>query len=65
MSLGPKLNVGGEMSSWYNRENKPWRPKSKATKFPWSMWRWTGSDESLFDLDKDQLEWFRALVSHA
>lgn len=39
--------------------------KSNKTKFPWSMWRWTGSDESLFDLDKDQLEWFRTIVSHA
>lgn len=35
------------------------------TKFPYRMWRWTGGDESLFDLDKDALKAFEILCNKA
>lgn len=33
------------------------------TKFPWRLWYWTKGEESLFRLNKDELEWFKLLVT--
>lgn len=33
--------------------------------FSWSVWRWTGPTENLYDLDAEALHIFKALCAHA
>lgn len=35
------------------------------TKFPYRLWHWTHSHESLHALSKDELEWFDLLIRKA
>ena len=35
------------------------------TKFPWRLWYWTGSHESLFELNTSEIWWFKAFVAEA
>ncbi|CAB5144407.1 hypothetical protein UFOVP147_10 [uncultured Caudovirales phage] len=35
------------------------------SKWPWSIWRWTGPEESLFDLTREELSIFIQLTQQA
>lgn len=39
--------------------------KVPRTKFDWRIWQWCAPEESLFDLDRQALFIFKALVSEA
>lgn len=35
------------------------------TRFPYTLWHWTGATENLFDLTRSELYLFKLLVSEA
>jgi len=35
------------------------------TKFSFGLWRWTTAEESLFNLSKDELSWYKLMVTEA
>lgn len=37
----------------------------KRTKFSYRLWRWTGANENLFELDRENLALFAAFVGEA
>lgn len=37
----------------------------RKSKFPFRLWHWTTSEESLYDLSKEELSIFAQLVAHA
>lgn len=37
----------------------------RKTKFTYIEWHWTNPSENLFDLDKNQLQWYRLLIQQA